>query len=221
MALPNTFANETSPDMIELDENFAAVGALTPIPGTISGTNSITHTPLNDTPTVSAYANYMQFTGIASATNTGAVTFQVAALAALAVYKDTIVGPVALTGGEIVQNTKLILMYDSTLNGGAGGFHLVSPASQVVREKTTLITIAMGAIPPNGASTATITLGGCSVADIVGIGFPGFPSVGLVWTGSVPNAGTVCVNAFNAFWTAATITPNAGSYRISTRGYSA
>lgn len=220
MALPNTFANETSPDMIELDENFSAVGALTPIPGTLAGTNAITHTPLTDTPTVAAYSNYMQFTGVSAATNTGAATFQVGSLAALAIYKDTAAGPVALTGGEIVQNTKLILMYDSALNSGAGGFHIVSPASQVVREATTLISLTYGAIPPNGASTATVTLAGCSVADIVGIGFPGFPSVGLVWTASVPFQGSVCINAFNAFWTLTTITPASGLYRITTRGYS-
>jgi hypothetical protein len=219
MALPFSFTGNLDPTGEQLDANLAALGKLTPIICGVSGTNSITLTPVANTPSVAAYANYMQFTGVVAATNTGAVTVQVGSLAALNVYKDTVAGPVVLVGGEMVQNTALILMYDSTLNTGSGGFHLISPASMSVRNYNTMATLTFGSIVPNGASTATVTLGGTSVGDIVGIGFPSTPSVGIVFTGFVPNAGSVCISAFNAFWTLATVTPPAGGYRIDTRRY--
>lgn len=218
MALPFAFTGNVNPTGEELDADLAALGALTPIPCVVAGTNTITLTPQANTPTVAAYANYGQFSGVASATNTGAVTVQVGSLAAINVYKDTIAGPVLLTGGEIVQNTKLLLMYDSTLNGGAGGFHLISPSAQMVRNHTTTSSIALGAMNPQSGSTATVTLAGTSVGDVVLIGFPASPSIGLSWQGFIPNAGTVVLQVFNQF-SSATVTPTSGSYRISTQGY--
>lgn len=219
MALPNTFENQTSPDMIELDQNFSAIAVLTPIPCSVAGVNALTLTPLSNTPTVSAYQNYMQFTGIAAGTNTGAVTAQVGALASLQVYKDTAGGSVPLSGNEITAGTAIVVMYDSALAGGAGGFHLVNYQARSIREKATISTITFGAIVPNGSSTATVTVPGCSVGDIVDVGYPSYPSVGLVFTPSVPNAGTVIISVFNAFWTLATITPPAGRYVVATKGY--
>jgi hypothetical protein len=219
MALPYAFTNNTSPTGEELDADLAALGALTPIPCTIAGTNTLTLATNTNTPTVSAYANYGLFTGIAAATNTGSATGAVGSLAALNIYKDTIGGPVLLSGGEIVINTKVLLMYDSTLNTGAGGFHLIAPPSVATRVKTTTASITLGAILPQQGSTATVTLGGTSVADVISIGFPASPSIGLNWQGFVPNAGTVVLQVFNLF-AAVTVTPSAGSYRVTAQGYS-
>lgn len=216
--LPYSFSNNTAPTGPQLDADLAALGAIGVVPCTVSGTNTIALTQQANTPTVAGYANYMQFSGVAAATNTGAVTAAVVALGALSVYKDTILGPSALTGGEIVQNTALVLMYDSALNSGAGGFHLISPPSRAVRDLTTTASITLGAMLPQTGSIATITLGGTSVGDVIGIGFPASPSIGISWAGYVPNAGTVVVQAFNLF-AAATVTPTAGLYRISARGY--
>lgn len=217
MALPATFTGNIAPTGEELDANFAALGALTPIPCTVAGSASITLTPSANVPTVAAYSNYMQFTGVAPSTNIGPVTFQVGSLAALSGYKDTVAGPVLLTGNEIIANTKLLLMYDSALNSGAGGFHLISPPSANTRNHTTTASIGLAALLPQTGTTATILLGGTSVGDIVTIGFPSLASVALAWSGFVGTLGTVTLNAFNM--SSGTVTPPAGIYRIDVTGY--
>lgn len=124
MALPNTFANQTTPSMQELDQNFAAVGALTVLPCSVTGTNSINLTLLANTPSVAAYVNYMQFSGVFSGTSTGAMTARVGALPVLNVYKDTAAGPVLTAAGDGFVGNFFTLVYDRALNSGAGGFHL-------------------------------------------------------------------------------------------------
>lgn len=219
MSLPTTFTGNITPTGEELDGNFAAVGALVPIPCAVSGTNVITLTPNANTPALTAYAPYSQFTGIAAGTNgAGGVTAQVGSLSPLGVYKDSQAGPIALSGKEIVLNTKLWLMYDPTLNSGAGGFHLISPVALSTRDLTTTASISITAIPPFSGSTATVALGGCSIGDIVSLGFPSLSSIGLAWSGYVNNAGTVTLNVFNLF-SVATVTPNAGVYTVNARGF--
>lgn len=217
MALPFAFTGNIAPTGEELDADLAALGALTPIPCVAAGTSAITLTPAANTPTVVGYTNYAQFSAVAPSTNTGAVTAQVGSLAALSVYKDTIAGPVLLTGNEIVANTKLLVMYDSALNSGAGGFHLISPPSANTRNHTTTASIGLAALLPQTGTTATILLGGVSVGDIVAIGFPSLASVALAWNGYVGTLGTVTLNAFNM--SSATVTPPAGVYRIDVTGY--
>lgn len=129
MSLPFSFANVTTLVTSQLDANFNALGALTPIPCTVAGTNTLTLTPNASTPSFTNYSNYMQFTGVALATNTGAATGQVGSLAALQIYKDSPAGPIVLTGSEIVANCQFTLIYDASLNAGTGGFHLTSNAN--------------------------------------------------------------------------------------------
>lgn len=129
MALPWTFANQATPQMVELDQNFAAVGAVGVVPCTVTGTNALTFTPALNTPTISAYANFMIVSGIAANSNSGLTTAQVGALASLNVYVDGSGGPVQATTGSIVAGNAIRLMYDSALNTGAGGFHLLGNGS--------------------------------------------------------------------------------------------
>lgn len=129
MALPYSFGGLTAATGGELDTNFNAVALLGTIPCTISGTNTLTLSPNANTPTISSYSNYVRFSGIVAATNTGAVTCNVNAVGALPVYKDTSSGPVALTGNELVLNNQVIFIYDSALNSGNGGFHIQVLAS--------------------------------------------------------------------------------------------
>lgn len=129
MALPFSFANVTTLVTSQLDANFNALGVLTPIPCTVAGTNTLTLTPNANTSSFTNYSNYMIFSGVAASTNTGSTTGQVGALAALNIYKDSPAGPVLLTGGEIVALCQFLLIYDSALNLGNGGFHLDSPAN--------------------------------------------------------------------------------------------
>lgn len=132
MPLPYIFAAATTVTTPQLDANFAALGALTAIINTVAGTNALTLTPLPNTPTVSAYGNYQPFTFVAVATNTGAVTARYGGLGLLNVYKDGVSGPTALTGGEIVGGNLTTLVYDSSLNSGSGGFHVVSGPASIV-----------------------------------------------------------------------------------------
>lgn len=127
MSLPVTFGPLSAATMAQLDQNFAAVGALGVIPCTVSGTNTLTFTPAANTPTISAYADFLRITGVITVSNSGAVTARVGALASLNVYVDTLTGPVALSAAStLIANNAVTLSYDSALNGGAGGWHLVS-----------------------------------------------------------------------------------------------
>jgi len=159
MTLPNTFANETAPQMQELDENDAALSALGTIPCVASGTNALTMTPIpNKSADLTAYANYIRLSGIAAATNTASVTAQYPGLSALPVYKDSSSGPVALTGNEIISGCAFTLVYDSALNGGNGGFHLNAQTS-VFGSQTLTGTLQIGTTLAPGALLAVGTIG--------------------------------------------------------------
>ena len=127
MAYTYVFANVTTLATPELDANFNAAGRLGTIPCTVSGTNTLALTPFT-TPTIPTPPLVLQpqlrVSGIAANSNSGATTANVNGGGALNVYKDSASGPVALTGGEIVQNNYFALAYDATLNTGAGGWHL-------------------------------------------------------------------------------------------------
>jgi len=128
------FQNNTTNLLSALDNNFVTGSAQAPIPCSVAGTNTLTLTQsaagLVPSSPVTAYTNGMRFTGIAAATNTASVTAVVGSLAALNVYKDSLSGPVVLTGQEIVASCAFSLVYDSTLNSGSGGFHLISTTAQ-------------------------------------------------------------------------------------------
>ncbi|MDE2099002.1 MAG: hypothetical protein KGL39_17240 [Patescibacteria group bacterium] len=122
------FANNATPTGQELDDNFTCYTPLSIIPCTVSGTNTLTLTPHSGTsgatPTIAAYQNYMQFSGVFANNGSGALFAAVGSLASLNVYKDTPSGPVATDGTEALKNNAFTVIYDSTLNGGAGGWHL-------------------------------------------------------------------------------------------------
>jgi len=196
MTLPVTFANLSSPvPLSSLDQDFAAVGALTIIPCGVTGTNSLSLTPAANTPTVSAYANYMQFSGIAAADNTGAVTAGVGSLAGLPVYKDTATGPAALTGAEIQAGNLITLVYDSALGAG-GGFHL-----------QTGINSSSGSYLPLGGGTLTGPLFGTSLSLSGTASVSGLTSSGAVTAVSVTG---VSVSASGGM-TAGSLTVGSGS----------
>jgi hypothetical protein len=221
MALPFLFANVTTLVTSQLDANYSALGALTPIPCTASGSNAITLTPLANTPTVSAYANYMTFRAVAVLNNTTTATAAVAGLAALPIYKDTGgSGPVALTGSEIVANCEFAIIYDSALNSGNGGFHLdtitlgSSTLSNVVSAAASIGWPAIGATT---STVATLVVTGASVGDCVILGTPASVPAGISFFGWVNNAGTITIQALNV--TGGVITPVAGTYRATAQRY--
>lgn len=157
-----TFAALTNPTLPELDANFSTLTYLAPVTCTILGTNTLTLTAINAGTPIAGYQQNMQLTGIAAATNTTTVVAALGALPLLPVYMDTLSGPVALTGGEIVQNCPLTLFYDQALNSNAGGFHLgVSNGSILIGQTVSLTSLnAVGASLTGVLRAASVSFAG-------------------------------------------------------------
>ena len=136
MALPNTFANLTAPEMQFLDENFAAVAALGIIPCSAAGGNSVVLTGLDDTPSLAAYADFQQFSFLAPAAPTGDVTVQFTGLGALKLF---VAGSTTnqVTAGAYVSGSLLVVGYNAALDSAAGGFVLLSAIQPALAPATT------------------------------------------------------------------------------------
>ena len=159
------FANNTSPTGPQLDGNFTAYTPLTTIPCSVAGTNTLTLTQLANTPTLSAYQNYVQYSGVVAVTNTGPTTAQVGSLGALPVYKDTAAGVSALSGAELTAGCAFTLLYDSALNSGNGGWHLSSgPAFNT--GTLNISTLGVTYFSASVASLTSLKVGGATVATV-------------------------------------------------------
>lgn len=233
------FANDTTPALPDLDQNFNAFGVLAPIPCSISGTNALTFTQNGAGQAASisltAYQNQVQICGIVAATNTAAATAGCGVLSQLPIYKDTLAGPIALIGGEMVVGNSITLRYDSTLNGSNGGWHLISGSQgvgntinpslvrasiglQVGATTTPTLTgilagtgtLAFTSLVPGATQDQSFTIAGLLSSDALAMGFPVPVSTGLSYSAYVTNAGTVTgtvtVRAQNSS-AASTITP--------------
>ena len=138
MPLPYSFSTNKNPTGPQLDADLAALGALTPIPCVITGQNTLSLAPAANTPTVAAYAQGMQFSGIIAQTNNGAVNVAVGALASLPAYKADLSGPIALSGNELVADCAVTFMYDAALDSGGGGFHTFYETSSLAESGGTI-----------------------------------------------------------------------------------
>ena len=171
-----TFSNLTQATTVQLDNNLAILTALASITCTVTGTNSLTLTPVNAAAPIAAYQQMMEFYGIAAATNTGATTVSVVGIAgSFNVYKDTSSGPVLLTGGEIVQNCEFSLVFDQALNSNAGGFHL-----QTGTANAGFNAVFSSVITSSLSATALTTLAGSIVmaaATVAALRFAGGPTI--------------------------------------------
>lgn len=130
MSLPASFSNNTSPTGVQLDQNFAATGAMGVQATVATGTNAITLTPTANQPTISAYVNNLLFTFLAVNSSNSSVTVQVNALSALPLYKA---GNSQAGSGDVSNGSAYLIQYLSALNSGGGGFIILSsvPASAV------------------------------------------------------------------------------------------
>lgn len=130
MTLPNTFANETSPGMVELDQNFAAVANMAVWNTSATGTNVIALTTTANQPAVSAYTDRQRFQFIGPNNSTNSVTVAVNSLSALPLYLIT---GVQAASGDVASGTPYQIIYLSALNSGNGGFQILSavPSSAV------------------------------------------------------------------------------------------
>ena len=130
----------------------------------VSGTNTITATT---TPAPSSYTNGQTFRFVPAATNTGAVTINIAGLGAKAITK---LGSTALGAGDLTVGAATQITYDGTqfqLSSGAGGGAV---AGGVLFENSTTLTanytlttgknaVAVGPITINTGVTLTVPTG--------------------------------------------------------------
>ena len=236
------FQNNAINQLSALDNNFTTFGALVPIPCGIAGTNTLVLTQsaagLVPTSTIQGYSTDMLFSGIAASTNTGPVTATVGSIGVLNVYKDTLAGPVLLTGNEIIANNAISLRYDAALNSGAGGFHLVSSTSStggiVVVGNATLTNLFSGNSPtltftatPGWSSqdqtfsiTAALASALPAIGDFVQVNPPSLGASGIDFRGfvlgtgslsSVLSVATINIRLTNA--ASASLASNSGVYR--------
>lgn len=146
--------------MSQLDTVFTQVGNLGVIPCAVSGTNALVLTPTaGKTPVISAYANYMQFSGVIGTTNTTTMTARVGALAILNVYKDSPSGPALCSGNEAIAGCLATFIYDLALNSGAGGFHLISTNAYNSGTLTSALTINNNLSVASLASVTKLMIG--------------------------------------------------------------
>lgn len=135
MGLPWIFANLAAGNQpaSKLDDNFAALGAITLIPCTASGTNAYALAPFSNAPALAVYNQLQGFSFVCPATSTGSVTVNVQGsggpLGAFAAYKATTAGPATIGAGDLLLGEMYIAFYDAALNGGSGGFHVFNIAS--------------------------------------------------------------------------------------------
>lgn len=180
MALPVTFGPLTAASMGQLDQNFTAVGALTVVQCTATGTNSIVLTPAANQPTVNGYGlpNPLKFGFTAPASSTGSVTLEVNALGFLPVYTQN---GVQATSGTLISGNYYEATYTTgaIYNSGSGAWVLSAyqPATGVTAVTAPKIS---SLVMINNAGTPTtkidVSLGRSCLASAVGA--PAFVSSG-------------------------------------------
>lgn len=238
------FASNAAPTGPELDGNFASYTPLTTIPCVVAGTNALTLTPFSGssaaTPTITAYQNYMLFSGVVANNNSAATTIRVGSLAALPAYKDTSLGPVALSGAELIAGCAFTCLYDSALNAGNGGWHVYtgpntvgatlsvtqltatkllvgSSTASVTRILTGLGTLSYSITSANSTQDQSFAVSGAQVGDIVDIGWLTSPPAGVGFAGFMAAAGTVSLRLTNP--SAATIGAASVTVRAAVIGF--
>ena len=123
-AVPNIFGALTTPSLPNLDNDFTAMTPTLVLPCTVVGTNALTLTPVTGTLSQTAYTDKELFSFQAVATSTSAMTVQVAALAALNLYKAG--GTIQAGSGDVVLGQLYLVAYQASLNSAAGGFVILS-----------------------------------------------------------------------------------------------
>lgn len=176
MALPTTFGPLTAATGAELDNNFAAVGALTTIQCTATGTNSIVLTPVANQPVVNGYGlpNPLKFGFPAPASTSGAVTLEVGAFGFLPVYTQN---GVQATSGTLISGNYYEVTYSTASLYNAGNGAWVLSAYQPATGVTAVSAAAVGGLKiVNNAGTPStkIDVSWTSACLVSSVGAPAF-----------------------------------------------
>jgi hypothetical protein len=127
MTWPFQFGTATSPVAAShLDDMFNQVGAMIEIPCSVTGTNTLSLTPLPNCPTLSAYTELCGYRFRAVGNSSGLVTAQYNGLGFLNVYHAD--GVTQCGTGDLINAFQYVIRFSQALNSGVGGFFLESPA---------------------------------------------------------------------------------------------
>jgi hypothetical protein len=122
------------------------------------------------------YANGRMVAFIAASDNTSSATLNVNGIGAKSVRKMDASGDVALTGGEIQAGGVYLVVYNTAMNGAAGGWLLLNPTPVITVTETastsgtsvdftgipaaaTEITVSLAGVSTNGTSNIILQLG--------------------------------------------------------------
>lgn len=115
--------------------------------GTSGGTGNA------QTVTASGYtqADGQSISFVAGASNSAAATLTVAGFSAAAILRDTAAGPIALTGGEIIANNVVQVVYTAS----SGAFHMLEPQVIAATAVSTGLLSYTGQLSPTALSGNT------------------------------------------------------------------
>lgn len=146
------------------DQSFADAGNLGMIPCTATGTNALTLTPIPTSfaPNISAPPQQLQnFTFVAPATSTGALTVKVISTTGAAsffnLYKED--GATQASTGDLVLNVLYGIAYNSALNSSAGGYQITFPITSILNPVISGATISNSTITTSTYNGNTWTAG--------------------------------------------------------------
>ena len=127
MSWPFTFGTATSPvAAANLDNMFNQVGSGMALPCSCVGTNALSLQPLPGFPALTSYTELCGYRFRAQTNSTGAVTVQYNGLTLLPAYHAD--GATQVSTGDVIAGFEYVARFSQSLNSGAGGFFLESPA---------------------------------------------------------------------------------------------
>jgi hypothetical protein len=127
MSWPFTFGTATSPvAAANLDNMFNQVGSGMALPCSCVGTNALSLQPLPGFPALTSYTELCGYRFRAQTNSTGPVTVQYNGLTLLPAYHAD--GATQVSTGDVIAGFEYVARFSQSLNSGAGGFFLESPA---------------------------------------------------------------------------------------------
>lgn len=140
---------------------FQQVAAISSIPSTSTGVNTISLLPVVNCPTLAAYTELCGFRFRASGNSTSTVTLQFAGLGFLPLYLAD--GVTQANVGSILSGVEYVATFSQSLNSGSGGFFLEAPAVPVASQATSFapggrLTVQSGVPVMNASQTSQLTL---------------------------------------------------------------
>jgi hypothetical protein len=237
-AFPTTFATLAGGNqpLSLLDTMFGVVGNMAQVMCTATGTNTIALTPITNMPTQGAYQNYQEYGFVAAATSTSSVTINVSGVGALPLYLND--GATQASTNSLLINAYYLIIYNSALNSGGGGFQLVGgDNSSLLNSPNTwnglntftagLASTSTPATAPqfdtSGTATLSIANGASAAITPNSSGYYSITVAETLRTGQMATylcGTTVCAlgNTLGVDWVASTQSPASGKFSIDSGG---